>query len=84
MQSTDWAHEHGDALRQYRARGMSFSQIARAINAKFNTDYTRSATIGRARRMGLAGPDRPRDRPRLPPKAAAPRRTNDASVLNRS
>lgn len=70
---TDWAPGYCDALRQYLAKGMSFSEAARAINAKFKTDYSRSATIGRARRMGLAGPDRPRDRPRLPPKAATPR-----------
>ena len=37
---------------------MSFSQIARAINAKF-TAYSRNATIGRARQLGLTGPDRP-------------------------
>ena len=70
---TDWAPEHADALREYRARGMSFSEIADAINAKFNTGYSRNATIGRARRMGLAGVERPADRPRPPPKAAAAR-----------
>jgi GcrA cell cycle regulator len=63
MQSTNWAAEHSDALREYFARGMSFSKIAEAINAKFKTGYSRSATIGRARRLGLAGPDRPRDVP---------------------
>jgi GcrA cell cycle regulator len=63
MQS-NWAPEHSDALREYAAKGISFSEIAAAINAKFNTDYSRSATIGRARRMGLAGTDRPNDAPR--------------------
>jgi GcrA cell cycle regulator len=38
---------------------MSFSRIADAINAKFKTAYSRNAAIGRAKRMGLAGPDRP-------------------------
>ena len=75
MQSTNWAAEHSDALREYLARGMSFSEIADAINAKFQTGYSRSATIGRARRMGLAGPDRSRDVPThwpaRPPKAKA-------------
>ena len=70
---TNWAPEHTDALREYRARGMSFSEIADAVNEKFGTDYSRNATIGRARRMGLAGPERPVDRPRPPPKAAATR-----------
>ncbi len=35
MQSTNWAPEHSDALREYLAKGMSFSEIAKAINAKF-------------------------------------------------
>ena len=46
-----------------RAAGLScpghvlFGEIARAINAKFNTAYSRNAAIGRAKRMGLAGLD---------------------------
>jgi GcrA cell cycle regulator len=71
MQSTDWAPKHSDALREYLARGMSYSEIADAINAKFKTFYSRSAAIGRAKRMGLAGPDRPEDRPK-PPMSAKP------------
>jgi GcrA cell cycle regulator len=61
MQSTDWAPEHSDALRQYLAKGMSYSEIADAINAKFKTTYSRSAALGRARRMGLGGSDQPKD-----------------------
>jgi len=61
MQSTDWPAEHCGALREYRAIGMSFLQIAKAINAKFRTAYSRSAVIGRARRMGLTGPGRRKD-----------------------
>ena len=61
MQSTDWPAEHCGALREYRALGMSFLQIAKAINAKFGTAYSRSAVIGRARRMRLTGPGRPKD-----------------------
>jgi len=62
MQSTDWPAQHCKALRGYFALGMSFSQIAKAINAKFRTAYSRSAVIGRARRMRLAGRRRPKDR----------------------
>jgi GcrA cell cycle regulator len=58
MQSTDWPSEHSEALREYLARDMSFSEAARALNAKFGTAYSRSAAIGRAKRMGFAGPDR--------------------------
>jgi GcrA cell cycle regulator len=69
---TNWAPEHSDALREYAAKEMSFSEIAAAINAKFNTDYSRSATIGRARRMGLAGTDRPNDAPKPPANPSGP------------
>jgi GcrA cell cycle regulator len=77
MQSTNWAAEHCDALREYLAKGMSYSEIADAINAKFNTAYSRNAALGRARRMGLCSPDRPGDGlahwPERPPLAKAPR-----------
>lgn len=86
----DWAPKHTDALREYLAKGMSYSQAADAINAKFRTDYTRSAAIGRARRMGLAAADRPAERTErteLSAIAAAPRlrklRERAQSELNR-
>jgi GcrA cell cycle regulator len=91
MQSTDWAPEHSEALRQHLAKGMSYSEIAEAINAKFGTAYSRNATIGRGKRMGLAGPDRPQHRlqarPKAPPKPSRPRlhkrRERDAPALMR-
>ena len=80
MQPTNWASEHSDALREYLAKGMSYSEIAEAINTRFKTAYSRSAAIGRANRMGLAGPDRAKDLPKdlpkhwpAPPKAPQPR-----------
>ncbi len=77
MQSSSWPPEHSEALRDYLAKGMSYSEIAGAINAKFRTAYSRNAALGRARRMGLAGPERPKDSlnhwPERPPKAKAPR-----------
>jgi GcrA cell cycle regulator len=72
MQSTNWTPEHSQALREHLASGMSYSEIADAINATFNTAYSRNAAIGRAKRMGLGGLDRPADLPRLPPKDEAP------------
>ena len=69
MQSTSWTPEHSSALQEYLAKGMSYSEIAEAINAKFNTAYTRHAAIGRARRLGLLGAARPGDSSRLAPKA---------------
>jgi GcrA cell cycle regulator len=53
MEPTSWPPEHSDALRKHLAERLTFSAIAKAINQKFNTAYTRSATIGRAKRMGL-------------------------------
>jgi GcrA cell cycle regulator len=60
MEPSNWAPEHSDALREHLARGISFSQAAARINAKFKTAYTRNAAIGRARRLGIAGPERPK------------------------
>jgi GcrA cell cycle regulator len=69
MQPTKWAPEHCAALREYLARGMSYAKAADAINAKFGTAYTRSAALGRGKRMGLAGPEKPADLRRVPHKA---------------
>jgi hypothetical protein len=53
MEATNWAPEHSAALRDLFGQGMSFSRIAREINAKFKTTYSRNAALGRAKRMGL-------------------------------
>ena len=59
IRDRNWATAHCDALREHFAKGLSYSQIAGAINAKFGTCYTRNAALGRAKRMGLSRPDRP-------------------------
>jgi len=69
MEPTNWPPEHSDALRKHLAERLPFSEIVKAINLKFGTAYTRNAAIGRARRIGLGGSDRPQ--PLLP--AAPPR-----------
>jgi GcrA cell cycle regulator len=66
MEPTNWAPEHSAALRDYLANGMSYAEIVQAINARFNTTYSRSAALGRARRMDLAGNQRPGDAARQP------------------
>lgn len=66
---TDWPPEHSQALRQYHARGMSYAQIAAAINAAFGTGYSRSAVIGRGKRLGLAVPEA-RDQEPMPARKA--------------
>lgn len=60
MEPTSWASEHSDALREHLAKGLSFSAVVKAINSRFGTTYSRSAALGRARRMGLTGDDRPK------------------------
>jgi GcrA cell cycle regulator len=69
MQAANWTPEHCDVLRECLAKGMSYSKIVDAINAKFGTAYTRNAAIGRGRRMGLAGPEKPAETHRVPRRA---------------
>jgi GcrA cell cycle regulator len=61
MQPSNWPPAHCAALREHLGRGMSYSEIAEAINAKFGTAYSRCATIGRAKRMGVAVIDQPEE-----------------------
>ncbi len=68
MEATNWAPEHSDALREYLARGMTFSEIAKAINSKFKTAYSRNATLSRAKRMGLDRSVRPESLPQAKPQ----------------
>jgi len=69
-----WEEAHCLALRDYLAKGMTFSEIARTLNERFGTAYSRNAAIGRARRMGLTSPAGAlrRGEPR-PPKLEAKR-----------
>ncbi|GLH77528.1 hypothetical protein SSBR45G_24360 [Bradyrhizobium sp. SSBR45G] len=60
MQSTDWPDEHSKMLSELHAKGLSYAEIARALNAQFGTAYTRNATLGRGKRIGLAAPAAPK------------------------
>jgi GcrA cell cycle regulator len=68
MQSFIWAPEHSDALRDCLSRGMSYGQAASTINARFGTEFTRNAAVGRAKRLGLktASVRKVTSRPRRP------------------
>jgi GcrA cell cycle regulator len=68
MQSLSWTPEHSAALREFVERGMSFANAAEAVNARFGTAYSRSAAIGRAKRMGLVVGVRPEDRLAMVPR----------------
>jgi GcrA cell cycle regulator len=58
VEQTSWAPEHSEVLRELVAKGLSYSEVTAAINAKFRTCYSRNAAIGRAKRMGIANSDR--------------------------
>ena len=73
MQATNWAPEHSVALRELVAKGLSYSEIAKTINERFGTNYTRNAAIGRSKRMGLIGPAKPAS-PSLRPNRLKPPR----------
>jgi|GEM_PF-946957 len=86
MEPSNWPPERCDALREYFVKGMSYSEIAKAINARFGTSYTRNAVLGRAKRMGLVAPERIKSPSIVPPLLAgqrpARRRESGSSLLS--
>lgn len=54
MEPVNWPASHCEALKEHVANGLSYADAADAINARFGTAYSRSAALGRARRMRLA------------------------------
>jgi len=92
MQSWSWAPQHCDALREFVAAGLSFAEAAAALNERFGTAYTRSAVIGRAKRMKLVvrvrprvarGPTMPRRRPAAPGTKGNGVKQADANGISR-
>ena len=78
MQST-WEAAHSLALRELVEKGLAFSEVARALNERFGTAYTRNAAIGRARRLGLSNPERA-----SPPGVfAAPKRPDARKIVEK-
>jgi GcrA cell cycle regulator len=80
MQPFIWTPEHCQALREYRARGLSYGEIARRLNAKFGTTYTRNAALGRGMRMGLPSPERPGKRAKRLPAIGVSKRPTKAGL----
>jgi GcrA cell cycle regulator len=68
MQSSSWAPEHSEALREQIVCGRSYGEAVDAVNAKFGTAYTRCAAIGRGKRMGLVTQARPQSPSMLVPR----------------
>ena len=60
VEPASWPSSHCEALREFVTNGLSYTDAVNAINARFGTDYSRSAALGRARRMRLAEVERPR------------------------
>jgi GcrA cell cycle regulator len=58
MMQSNWEEAHSAVLRECVEKGLPFSEIARTLNNRFGTAYSRNAAIGRARRMGLSVPER--------------------------
>src|SRR5947207_10203838 len=58
---------------------MSFSAIAKALNSRFKTLYSRNAALGRAKRMGLSSLSPPKKLPRRWPR----RRRGKAAGLHK-
>ena len=66
-----WAQETTDLLIEHYKTGVTASASARIINAKFGTNYTRNAVIGRRDRVGLSGANRIQSRPARDPLVKA-------------
>lgn len=69
MEPGHWPSEQSDALRDYFLKGLSYAEIGHQINARFGTAYTRSAVVGRAKRLGLIAPARISSPSIVPPLA---------------
>lgn len=84
MQSSSWAPEHSEALREQIVRGRSYGEAVDAINTKFGTAYTRAAALGRGKRMGLITPARPDNPAMLVPRGPQVGRRRKSKRLKRS
>ena len=63
-----WTTDQDAFLRELKGLGNSFAQCTPLINARFGTDYSRSALVGRATRIGMSVPFKPRPLDAIPPK----------------
>ena len=68
MVAFTWTPEQSAVLKSLLSAGLAYSEIAKTINEQFGVSFTRNAAIGRATRMGLVCPDKPK----APPKPRKP------------
>lgn len=64
---SEWPDQHVERLKANFAAGMSYAENAADINAKFRTNYSRNACIGKGKRVGLTAAYKPK------PKATEPK-----------
>src|SRR5262249_34181508 len=55
VEPASWPPSHCEALREFVTKGLSYTDAVNAINARFGTDYSRSAALRRGRRMRRVG-----------------------------
>jgi GcrA cell cycle regulator len=72
--NTVWTDEQAEALTGHLVLGMSMAEIAEALNEKFNTSYSRNAACGKAFRLGLKAPGKPKTQPKPQPYGQRPKR----------
>ena len=58
MELSNWAPEHSDALREFIAKGLSFSEAAQAINSQIQYVLLSQCRARARRRLGLEADDR--------------------------
>jgi GcrA cell cycle regulator len=58
-----WTDEQSALLKANLVEGLSMAENAAEINEKFNTHYSRNAVCGRAYRIGLIAPEKPKPPP---------------------
>jgi hypothetical protein len=74
-----WTDEQSAVLTANLTAGLSMAENAADINEKFNKHYSRNAVCGRAYRIGLTAPDKPKviPKPRKPqPYKPRPKKFN--------
>ena len=87
MPAFSWTDEHDAFLAECMAGRMSTAKAAQEINAKFGTNYSRNACIGRASRRNMARDHAkgPKQRPgEVDAPAAAPKKRRRFSVRTMS
>lgn len=76
--NTGWTDSHDNALRDAINEGCTFLQAAKVLNDLFKTEYSRNATVSRARRIGVLSRNKPKNGSRraefhTPPQPPAPK-----------